>query len=91
MYFGFAILAQAGIHPLEHLAMTYKAIGGGGVDARGMLIRREKTLQRNCARKTEAQSGRTLRSEYRISAIFMGDWRRITQRCCPENGTYYLK
>ena len=33
MYVGFAILAQAGIHPLEHLAMTYKAIGGGGVDA----------------------------------------------------------
>ena len=23
--------------------------------------------------------------------LFMGDWRRITQRCCPENGTYYLK
>ncbi len=56
-----------------------------------VLIRRKKTLQRNCAWKTKAQSGRTLRSEYRISAIFMGDWRRITQRCCPENGTYYLK
>ena len=60
--------------------------------ARRMLIRREK----NAAEKLRLENkkhrlGRTRRSEYRISAIFMGGWRRITQRCCPGNGTYYLK
>lgn len=51
----------------------------------------KKTLQRNCVWKTKAQSGRTRRSEYRTFEISMGGWRRITQRCCPGNGTYYLK